>query len=70
MAFDTLRAMSTFTYRCPTTGQEVQGWLADTAIGDDTYEAITCTTCNLLHFVNVTTGKVLGTSDENGDKIP
>jgi len=62
--------MSAFTYQCPTTGRKVQGLVADAAAGDDTYEAVTCTTCGLLHFVNVTTGKVLGTGDERGDKIP
>ena len=62
--------MSTFIYKCPTTGQNVQGWVADAAAGDDTYDAVTCTACNLLHFVNVTTGKVLGAGDEGGDKTP
>lgn len=51
------------------TGQKVQGWVADAAAGDDTYDAVTCSSCNLLHFVNVTTGKVLGTSDENDDNL-
>ncbi|HUN95375.1 MAG TPA: hypothetical protein VMU69_03945 [Bradyrhizobium sp.] len=61
--------MSTFIYRCPITGQKVQGWVADAAAGDDTYNAVTCSSCNLLHFVNVTTGKVLRTADENDDNL-
>lgn len=51
------------------TGQKVQGWVADAAAGDDTYDAVTCSSCHLLHFVNVTTGKVLGTTDENDDNL-
>jgi hypothetical protein len=62
--------MSTFTFRCPITGLEVQACAIEAAAGDDTYEAVTCTGCGRLHFVNVTTGKVLGTGDERGDKIP
>jgi hypothetical protein len=62
--------MAAFIYQCPLSGVKVQGWVADAAAGDDTYEAVSCTSCGAMHFVNVTTGKVLGTGDENGDKIP
>ena len=33
--------MPAFLYRCPTTGQNVQGFTAE-EVGGDTYEAITC----------------------------
>lgn len=57
--------MATFVYRCPNTGQRTQGWLAEDVAGEtDTYEAISCIACLQLHFVNRTTGKVLGARDE------
>jgi hypothetical protein len=55
--------MPTFLYRCPNTGQTVQGFTAEEADGD-TYEAITCLACRRLHFVNPATGKVLGQDDD------
>jgi len=36
--------MPPFLYRCPNTGQTVQGFSAET-YGDDDYEAITCLAC-------------------------
>jgi len=54
--------MPPFLYRCPNTGQTVQGFSAET-YGDDDYEAITCLACRQLHFANPTTGKVLGRED-------
>jgi hypothetical protein len=58
--------MAPFLYRCPVTGQRVQGWLADdpTADDEDVYETVTCLACNRAHLVNRTTRKVLGTEDE------
>jgi len=54
--------MPPFVYRCPNTGMNVQGWVADdpTEGEDKTYAAITCTICTRLHLVNPKTGKVLG----------
>jgi hypothetical protein len=37
--------MVPLTYRCPETGQQVQGWAADDLIGWDSYEPVTCTAC-------------------------
>ena len=37
--------MATFLYRCPTTGRNVQGWLAEEVNsdnGDNVYEAVPC----------------------------
>jgi DNA-directed RNA polymerase subunit RPC12/RpoP len=57
--------MATFVYRCPNTGRRTQGWSADEVSDEtDTYEAIRCTACLQLHFVNRTTGKVLGAGGE------
>jgi hypothetical protein len=53
--------MSAYCYRCPNTGQTVQGWSA-TAIDPDErkFEAVTCLACGTVHLVNTVTGKVLG----------
>jgi hypothetical protein len=52
----------TFLYRCPNTGQNVQGWSADevTDDDDDTYQSFPCIACTRVHMVNLKTGKVLG----------
>ena len=49
-------------YRCPNTGFNVQGWVADdpTESEGKTYQPITCTICTRVHLVNPKTGKVLG----------
>jgi hypothetical protein len=53
--------MPTFIYRCPSTGLNVQGFVADDAECDDeAYEPVTCTACTRVHLVNPNTGKVLG----------
>jgi hypothetical protein len=54
-----------FIFRCPNTGRNVQGFLAEEIAKDiNTYNSITCLACRQLHLVNPTTGKVLG--DEDG----
>jgi hypothetical protein len=54
--------MATFVYRCPNTGLNVQGWVADdpTEGEGEIYAAITCTICTRTHLVDPKTGKVLG----------
>jgi len=58
--------MASFIFRCPNTGLNVQGWVADdlTESGNEIYETITCTACTRLHVVNPATGKVLGADDD------
>ena len=59
--------MATFLYRCPTTGRNVQGWLAEEVNsdnGDNVYEAVPCLACNRHHVVNPSTGKVLGADND------
>ena len=52
--------MATFLYRCPNTGQHVQGWSAEEVQADETtYETVTCLTCQQVHLVNPATGHVL-----------
>jgi hypothetical protein len=57
-------AMPPFVYRCPNTGLNVQGWVADDPTEGDgegeTYAAISCTICTRVHLVDPKTGKVLG----------
>ncbi len=55
--------MPPFLYRCPHTGQTVQGAAGET-MSEDAYEAITCVACRQSHFVNPTTGNVLGEDDD------
>ncbi len=57
--------MAVFLYRCPATGYNVQGFVADEG-GDEQNHAcaITCTACARLHLVNPKTGKVIGGDDE------
>jgi hypothetical protein len=52
--------MVSFTYRCPRTGQQVQGWgAADHLTDSETYEPVTCTACGRVHLINPKSGKVL-----------
>jgi len=49
-----------FVYRCPRTGQQVQGHVTDVLIEDDgTYEPVTCIACGRTHLVNPKTGRLL-----------
>jgi hypothetical protein len=51
--------MVPFTYRCPRTGLQVQGWAADLLTDGEIYEPVTCTACGRIHLVNQKSGKVL-----------
>jgi hypothetical protein len=55
--------MAPFLYNCPNTRQTVQGFTAD-EVPSDAYESVTCLACQRLHFVNPSTGKVLGGDDD------
>jgi hypothetical protein len=53
--------MPLFIYRCLSTGQRVQGFVAeDIAEDHHVYEPVTCPVCRQIHHVNPTTGVVLG----------
>ena len=58
--------MAAFLFRCPNTGMNVQGWIADdpAEVGDDIYEPVTCAVCVRVHLVNPKTGRVLGTDED------
>ncbi len=51
---------TTFLYRCPITGYQVQGFLADYPAerNGHVYEAVTCVVCKRIHLVDPKTGKV------------
>jgi hypothetical protein len=58
--------MAALLYRCPNTGLNVQGWVADDPIERDAevYEPVTCIACTRIYLVNAATERVLGTEDE------
>jgi hypothetical protein len=53
-------------FKCPQTGLNVQHWLEDEP--DDptgiTHKAVVCQACTKLHFINRSTGKLLGEQDK------
>jgi hypothetical protein len=55
--------MGNILFKCPRTGMNVQHWLADEPQPDNpqcTYETVVCKACSRLHFINRSTGKLLG----------
>jgi len=52
-------------FRCPNTGLNVQGWIADDPTEGEAehYEPITCMACTRVHLVNPKTGRILGDDD-------
>jgi hypothetical protein len=58
--------MAAFLFRCPNTGQLVQGWIAEDVshADEDTYQSVTCLACQQVHLVNPKTEKVIGASEE------
>ena len=51
--------MIAFIYRCPRTGQQVQGWAADHLADGEIYESVSCIACGRIHLVSPKSGKVL-----------
>ncbi len=58
--------MRSFIYRCPTTGMNVQGWVAEDGTEDDEsiYRTLDCPVCRRAHLVNPATGRVLNAPDK------
>jgi hypothetical protein len=59
--------MSHVIFKCPQTGMNVQHRLPDDAEPDQqlgSYEAVACKACSRLHFINRSTGKLLGQREE------
>jgi hypothetical protein len=55
--------MPTFVFRCPNKNVRVQGWTADDPSDDTTFGPVECVACRQLHYVNPTTGRVLGSTE-------
>jgi hypothetical protein len=55
-----------FVFRCPNTGLNVQGWVAEhpSQPESESYEAVTCTACARVHLVDPRTGKILGSEED------
>ena len=51
--------MTSFTFRCPTSGLLLQGWAEAPKVAEDYFEAVECTACKRAHLVNPRTGKVI-----------
>jgi hypothetical protein len=56
-------------FKCPQTGMNVQHWLADTEEGEkeaekEAYVSVVCQACNRLHFINSSTGNLLGKAEK------
>jgi hypothetical protein len=56
--------MPTFLYRCPNTGKNVQGWVADDLAEHEDYKTVVCSACRRAHQVNPKTGRVIGGDDD------
>jgi hypothetical protein len=58
--------MEGFSYRCPTTGLNVQGWSADDVLMSEgqAYDTVMCLACSRVHLINRSTGRVLGSDDD------
>jgi hypothetical protein len=58
--------MATFLFRCPNKNLLVQAWTADDLSGDDAaFFPVECVACRQMHYVNPTTGRVLGSTDDD-----
>jgi hypothetical protein len=52
-------------FRCPQTGLNVQHWLADAPEDTkDSHAPVTCPACTKTHFIQNSTGKLLGGTDK------
>jgi hypothetical protein len=58
--------MGNVVFKCPRTGLNVQHWLEEPKPGDPyrTYESVVCKACTRLHFINRSTGTLLGEEED------
>jgi hypothetical protein len=59
--------MPSLVFRCPLTGHNVQGWIADEVPASEPGEmfmSLRCTACAQMHLVNPSTAEVLGTGGD------
>jgi hypothetical protein len=57
--------MGNIIFKCPRTGFNVQSWVENAPPGEPecTFETVNCLACAGLHFINRSTGKVLGQNE-------
>jgi hypothetical protein len=57
-------------YRCPITGLNAQGWVADDLSdeSEEFFEPLTCLACGQVHLVSPKTGRVLGSDSGASSK--
>ena len=54
-------------YKCPRTAMNVQQQLdavPEAAVTEDAHVPVRCPACTMLHFVNISSGKLLGAPSE------
>jgi hypothetical protein len=59
--------MANLIFKCRRTGLNVQHWQAQDAAPDDpqgTYDTVVCQACSGIHFINRSTGRLLGEARE------
>jgi len=58
--------MGNIIFKCPQTGLNVQHWLDEEEPADPSsaYETVACKACSRLHFINRSSGKLLGQQEE------
>ena len=54
-------------FRCPTTGRNLQGWIADEPEIEDgeSFQPVTCAACGRFHFVNPKSAEVLDDANQS-----
>ena len=59
-------SMRKLVFRCPVSGlvSAVQDWSAESPLAIDYYEAVRCTACERIHFINPRNGKVMAQNGE------
>jgi hypothetical protein len=61
-----LPVMGNIIFKCPQTGLNVQHWLDDAEPRDPSsaYETVVCKACSRLHFINRSSGRLLGQQED------
>jgi hypothetical protein len=55
----------TFVFRCPITGSNVQGFIAEEVPSNgESFVSVECLACRRLHMVNPKTGSVFGQDED------
>jgi hypothetical protein len=54
---------TTFIYKCPNTGLNVQGFVAEDPAKADGYQPVICFACTRTHLVDPRTAKMVGASE-------